>query len=211
MIRLTCDNCNQTLEVPDSAAGQKVKCPACGDVRVIPAAVTAAEPVKEDRPAAAGLPPMHGPEQRVMIVRASMARARPFLFLILMVLIFGGCGGAVYYGLMAFRAPLLAVCLGAVLVGLVVFTFWKVRCLETSLEITSKRTIERKGLFSRFTSEVLHQDVRNIQVTQTFLGRIMGVGRIGISSAAQEDIEIVADDVPSPNRIREIIDLYRAL
>jgi phage FluMu protein Com len=211
VIQLTCDNCNQLLEVPDTAAGQKVKCPACGDVRVIPAAPSPEPSKGEDRAAAAGLPPAHGPEQRVLIVRQTMARARPFLFLLLTLLVLGGIAGAIYYGVVAYRAPMLSASLAAAAVGLGVFAYWKIRTLETSLEITTKRTIERKGLFSRFTSEVLHQDIRNIQVTQTFFERVMGVGRIGISSAAQDDVEIVADDIPGPDRIRATIDLYRVL
>ena len=36
MIRKTCDNCERTIEVADSLAGQKVACEACGDINVMP-------------------------------------------------------------------------------------------------------------------------------------------------------------------------------
>jgi membrane protein YdbS with pleckstrin-like domain len=208
VIRLKCDNCEGVLEVPDSAAGQKIKCPACGDVRAVPLGRPSGD---DDRAVAAGLPPASGPEQRVLIVRQAMFRARPLLFLFLMALLLGGGAGAIYAGAVLKKQPLVWVSLAAIVLSLVGFALWKIRTLDMSLEITNKRTIERKGLLSRFTSEVRHQDIRNIQVTQSFFDRLMGVGRIGISSAAQDDVEIQADDIPGPDRIRRVIDLYRTL
>jgi hypothetical protein len=212
MLRLACDNCGKVLEVPESAGGQKIKCPACGDVRIVPRGKA---PGEDDRAAAAGYPSANGPEQRVMMVRQAMFRARPFLFLLLLVVLLGGAAAAIWFGILRTQAPHAReyswAGMGTMGVGLLAFMVWKLRTMETSLEITSKRTIERKGLFSRFTSEVRHQDIRNLQVTQSFFERLMGVGRIGISSAGQDDVEIVADDVPSPDRIRQIIDLYRSL
>jgi hypothetical protein len=208
MLRLACDNCGKVLEVPESAGGQKIKCPACGDVRIVPRGKA---PGEDDRAAAAGYPSANGPEQRVMMVRQAMFRARPFLFLLLVVVLLGGVAAGVYFGFWTKQMPYAWGGVGAAALGLAAFVVWKLRTMETSLEITSKRTIERKGLFSRFTSEVRHQDIRNLQVTQSFFERLMGVGRIGISSAGQDDVEIVADDVPSPDRIRQIIDLYRSL
>jgi phage FluMu protein Com len=209
VIRLTCDNCEKVLEVPETAAGQKVKCPACGDVQIVPK--TAKVPDADDRAKAAGYPAASGPEQRVMVVRQAMFRSRPFLFLILLVLLLGGGGVAVYYALVAKQMTYAWPGVGAAVLGLLGFITWVIWTHTTSLEITNKRTIERKGLFSRFTSEVRHQDIRNIQVTQSFFDRLMRVGRIGISSAGQDDVEIVADDIPSPDRLREVIDLYRVL
>jgi hypothetical protein len=209
VIRLACDNCDQVLEVPESAAGQKIKCPACGDVRLVP---RGKPPGEDDKAAAAGYPPANGPEQRVLLIRKSMFRARPFLFLLVLLLVLGGGGLAAYAWTVNPPRPALTWAgLAAAILGLLCLVVWKVSTLNQSLEITNKRTIERKGLFSRFTSEVRHQDIRNIQVTQSFFDRVMSVGRIGISSAGQDDVEIVADDVPSPDRVREIIDLYRVL
>jgi hypothetical protein len=209
VIRIACDNCEQVLEVPDSAAGQKIKCPACGDVRLVP---RGKPPGQDDRAAAAGYPPANGPEERVLVTRQAMFRARPLRFLLLLALIVGGGGAAAYFWtLQPPRMPFTWGGLGVAFLGLLALIWWKVMTLDRSLEITNKRTIERRGLFSRFTSEVRHQDIRNIQVTQSFFGRLMGVGRIGISSAGQDEIEIVADDIPQPDRVRGIIDLYRAM
>jgi hypothetical protein len=205
MIRLKCDNCEKPIDVEDNLAGQKVKCPSCGDVNVVPGG--------PDRAAAAGYPSATGPEQHVMRVRRAMFRARPVTFLVLVLVFLGGLAAVVYFGTMANPAnPALAVT-GAIVgfLAVLILAAWKFTTLGESLEITNKRTIERTGILSKFTSEVRHQDIRNIQVTQSFRERLFGVGKIGISSAGQEGLEIVANDIPNPEKIRSVIDLYRAM
>ncbi len=83
--------------------------------------------------------------------------------------------------------------------------------LTYSLEVTNKRTVLRHGLLSRSSSEVLHDHVRNIEIDQTFMQRIMRVGKIGVSSSGQDGIEVQMDRIPNPRKIREIIDLYRPM
>jgi hypothetical protein len=43
------------------------------------------------------------------------------------------------------------------------------------------------------------------------LERILGVGTIGISSAGQDEVEIVMRDVPNPAALRASIDKHRTL
>jgi uncharacterized membrane protein YdbT with pleckstrin-like domain len=83
--------------------------------------------------------------------------------------------------------------------------------LGERVHITNKRTVLRTGLLSKRTTEVMHDHVRNIQVTQSFLNRIFDVGTLGISSAGQEGIEIVARDVPHPEELKRTIDYYRPM
>ena len=206
MIQLTCDNCEKAIQVEDSAAGQKVKCPSCGDVNLIPAGGA-------DRAAAKGLPPARGPEARVMLVRRAMFRARPMRFLILVVVLLGGLGGGIYFGVV--RSP--SVVPGAVacsILGFIAFIIligWKFLRMGEMLEITTKRTIERNGILSRATTEVMHKDIRGIQIRQTFFQRLLGIGTMCISSAAEDDHEILAEHIPHPDRVRDTIDLYRGV
>ena len=72
-----------------------------------------------------------------------------------------------------------------------------------TMTITVERTIWARGIFKRETSEVQHDDVRNIQVKQTFVDRILGVGRIAISSAGQDEMKIDVRDVPRPDKIAD--------
>ncbi len=85
------------------------------------------------------------------------------------------------------------------------------RNLGNRLYITNKRTILRSGFFSKSTTEVMHDHVRNVQVEQSFLNRIFNVGTIGISSSGQDGVEIVAHSVPRPMQVKKTIDLYRPM
>ncbi|MFN0133990.1 MAG: PH domain-containing protein [Phycisphaerales bacterium] len=219
MIHLTCDNCERALDVADELAGTKVKCPGCGDVNVVPGVTIAGGPGNasrgdasrpRDRAQVAGHPPAAGPEQRVLMVRPAMARARPFRFAALVIILVGGLVGA---GIATSRGmtALAALAGVAAFIALVILVVWKVQKMSASLEITNKRTIERIGLLSKATTEVLHDDIKNFQITQTFWQRVWKVGTIGISSSGQDGIEIVAEDIPRPDRLREVIDLYRTL
>lgn len=219
MITLRCDRCDRMLEVGDDQAGAKVQCPHCGDVNIVPprpaagiagaAADGNSRPAaKVDRAAAMGLPPDSGPEQRVLKLRPAMFRSRPALFSLLAL---GAIGGTVSGAVFAMRGqPTWGYLCGAVaLVALIALGIWKIKTLGMSLEITNKRTIASRGLLSRATSEVLHDDIKNLQITQTFWQRVWQVGTVGISSAGQDEIEIVAHDMPRPHEIKRVIDAYR--
>lgn len=91
-------------------------------------------------------------------------------------------------------------------IGLIIFLVWWIRNLGTLLTVTSRRTILRRGILSKFTSEVFHKDVRNVQVSQNVLQRLCDVGTIAISSSGQSDFEISVDSMPEPNRVKQIID-----
>lgn len=219
MIRIECDKCEKTIEVEDSLAGTKIECPNCGDVNRIPYAPSGkpepapapglrrsgSSPVasRADRPAALGLPPDSGPERHVLTIKPAMFRAHPFLGAVVTVIWIGGIAAALY-----FRNAWWLIATG---MGLIFLTGWWIKRQTIRLEITNKRCVLRKGLFSRATSEVLHDHVRNIQTGQTLVGRIFNVGSVGISSAGQDDIEIEVPDLPNPGKIRGIIDAYRPL
>lgn len=94
--------------------------------------------------------------------------------------------------------------------GLLLLLIWWLQVLGTTLTITNEQTTLRKGLLSKHTNDVFHSNVRNIQVRQSFLQRILGVGWIGISSAGQSGLEIETNGMPDPEKVKEIIDEYRA-
>lgn len=169
-----------------------------------------------DRAAAAGLPSEFGPEVRVLKLRPAMFRARPFSFIGL-VLVMTAAGILALYA--AFRSePLwpadgfwLVVCLLVFVAAAITMFVWYLFKLSASLEITTKRTTESHGLFSRATSEVLHDNIRNIAVKQSFIDRVFNVGKVEISSSGQSGVEITMKDVKDPHGVREKIDKYREL
>ena len=94
-------------------------------------------------------------------------------------------------------------------IGLVLLFFWWMETRGTTLIVTEKRTILRKGLFSKSLNDILNEDVRNIQVSQTFFQRLMGVGNVAVSSAGQGTVEIYVKGIPNPDLVRQFINQSR--
>lgn len=224
MIRITCDRCDEILTFDDELAGQRVECPHCGDVNRLPdrpsapapartmesAAAVNADPSAPDRAAARGLPPDSGPEAPVVLVRQSVVRSHPFISALLILAPIGVAIG-IGYALSPDNRQWWW-CAIPPLLGWGFLTVWVLLTrASAALEITNKRTVLHRGLFSRATSEVLHDHVRNIEITQSFLDRVLRVGKIGISSSGQDGIEVECGNIPNPRKLREIIDLYRPL
>jgi len=164
-----------------------------------------------DRASAAGLPPDSGPEAPVMMVRPAFWRGSPLMTMGLALF------PLVLAGVLSWRTEvkggttLKVFLVAAGLCWVPLAVWWLIVTRGMALEITNKRTIQRKGLFSRATSEVLHDHVRNIQVEQSFVHRVLGVGNIGISSSGQDGIEVQVRNLPSPKKIRSVIDKYRPM
>ncbi len=94
-------------------------------------------------------------------------------------------------------------------VGLVLLLIWWLRVQGTTLVVTDDQTTLRTGLLSKNTSDVFHENVRNIIVRQSFFQRMMGVGYVGVSSAGQAGVEVEVNGIPDPDRVKQIIDEYR--
>lgn len=75
--------------------------------------------------------------------------------------------------------------------------------LFTKLTVTEDRVILRKGIISKRTSELRHRDIRAIEVKQSILERLFNVGRIGISSSGQSDLEIVIGGIVDPQSVAQ--------
>lgn len=233
MILYTCANCRKELEIDDSLGGSRVRCPHCRNVEIAPAAgaqptraerVPAAKPrrapeptgapesVGADRATALGLPPDSGPEAEVMRVHPVMFRARPTQMAGVLLVLIGGAGLAAY----AWLAPGMAKDrwvgypgIGLAVIGLAGCLWWKFQSLGTTLIITNKRTTLRQGFFSKATKELLHDQVQDVQITQTFAERMLKVGTLGLDGGGTDQVEMVVPDLPDPMRLRQIIDAYR--
>jgi len=123
-------------------------------------------------------------ETCLLVASPSMFRNRPFRFILVCALSLVGIG-----------IPFLVI--------------WFFRCRSTELTVTDLRTRLHRGWLSRSITEVWHRDVRNVQIEQTFFQRILGVGSIGVSSAAQSSIEIEVSGMRNVDQIKGIIDKNR--
>ncbi len=106
-----------------------------------------------------------------------------------------------------------ALCLALVPVGVgaVLLFGWWLKSIETRLTVTTRRTTLRRGVLACHINEVMHSDVRNVQVRQSFFQRIMGTGDLLISSAGQGNIEIEVVGIPLPMKVRHLVDAHRPL
>jgi uncharacterized membrane protein YdbT with pleckstrin-like domain len=103
----------------------------------------------------------------------------------------------------------LCVLLSLVGVGLVLLLIWWIQNLSTRLIVTTEQTTLRRGILSKYTNDVFHANVRNIQIRQTFMQRMFDVGWVGISSSGQAGLEIEVNGIPHPERVKQIIDDHR--
>lgn len=198
-----------------------VVCPACNkpfEIEMPTAVVTSVHEVNEstvDKHRMAIEPQ----ERSLLNVHPVVFRARPIATLVLaiaglvaislMLMAFAGiklAGYSLSETMVIGPASLLTwLCVITILVIVYIAGYWVLLSRFTSLTVTDDRTIYQEGIISRETSEVQHDDVRNIQLDQSFIQRLLGVGDVGISSSGQDDLEIVAKRLPNPGKIIDCI------
>lgn len=193
-IRVNCPGCGKTVNAPSQYAGKVATCPGCGSkMRVpIPEAVELTEAKSADTPTPESsassvqqtLPTTPPREETLIVTRPKMFRNHPIWFI-------------------------LCLLLSVVGIGLVVLSIWYMKVLTTTLTVTTKRTTLRQGILSKHTREVRHSDVRFLEVDQGILQRILGVGKLAVSSAGQGELEIIVEGIYRPSYVKDTIDSYR--
>lgn len=123
-------------------------------------------------------------ERELLVVRPVMFRNHPVAFVLCVILIPVG-------------------------IGAIALLIWWLDKLGTTLIVTDRRTTLRRGILSKSTNEVLHEHIRNIQIVQGMFQRLMGVGRISLSSSGQSDVEITVAGIPDPEGVKRVIDAHR--
>ncbi len=218
MIRFNCDRCDMEIEVDYALAGTRHECLNCGDINRVPSRegeipleAESREPGRVDKAARAGYPPDFGPEVRVLRVRRCWFRSRPIRFSLAALVALTGIVGLIWVPVFGRSPWWYALFATMCLWGLGLIGWWWLDRLSASLEITTKRTIMHHGFFAKSSSEVVHDNIRNIQIDQSFPQRLMRVGRIGISSSGQDGIELQVNHLKDPAELHRIIDLYRPL
>jgi membrane protein YdbS with pleckstrin-like domain len=89
--------------------------------------------------------------------------------------------------------------------GLLILGVWWLRTWSREIVVTPRRLRKRTGILSKATTELEHRDVRNVQVEQGPVGRMMGTGTVRVSSAGQGGIEIEIAGVEAPEEIRDLL------
>ena len=200
-----CPSCQVSVEIAEDFVGDTVDCPNCS----VPfhAETPSAEPILDQsqrRDASFSISTPTDDESVLESIHPALVRRNPVQFLGLTALGIASIWGAVTAGQYDYWI-LTYLCVGVFLIGAGYAAYLWVDVLMTTLIITSKRTRKRTGIIEKRTSEVQHDDVRNLQVNQNMLQRILGIGDIAISSSGQDDLEIVVQGIPSPNDVAETV------
>ena len=137
-------------------------------------------------------------EETVFDSTPSMLRSHPIRFTLLVILplaLGGEIGWFSSFALYVITIPILIL--------------WWISNRGSRLTITTKRTTQRSGLIAKHTTEVWHRDIRNVQIHQSMIQRLLGAGEIAISSAGQGDVEIIFNGIKDPESVKRIVDQYR--
>lgn len=94
--------------------------------------------------------------------------------------------------------------------GLLILLYWYVKTRATALTVTEHELLYEKGILSKERLSVSLRHVRSVQVNQSFINRILGVGTVEIATAGDEP-EFTVTDMPDPHEIREAISHAQAL
>jgi hypothetical protein len=79
------------------------------------------------------------------------------------------------------------------------------RRFSVVLRIYPGRIMLERGLLSKSTREFDARDIRSIEIDQSFLARIIGIGDLTISTAATVDAVENVEGIPDPKGIRDLI------
>jgi len=89
-------------------------------------------------------------------------------------------------------------------IGLLILLYWYIKTRATALTVTQHELMYERGILSKDRLSVSLRHVRSVEVKQSFVNRILGVGTIQISTAGDEP-EFTVKDLPDPHEIREAI------
>ncbi len=104
---------------------------------------------------------------------------------------------------------ILAVLLIPVAIGILILMWWYLKCRSTKLEFVGRDVVLERGLLSKNRTELSAESVRTVNVYQSLLDRMLGVGRLSIYTAGDEpEIEVLG--IPRPHDFRDLIKQQQA-
>lgn len=65
-------------------------------------------------------------------------------------------------------------------------------------------TLER-GLLSKSYRELIVRDIRSVEIDQSLLARLVGIGDLTMSTAARVDADEEIEGIPNPKAVRDLI------
>jgi uncharacterized membrane protein YdbT with pleckstrin-like domain len=89
-------------------------------------------------------------------------------------------------------------------IGILILIYWYIKTRATTLTVTDSDLLYERGILSKDRMSISLRHIRSVNVMQSFINRILGVGTIQISTAGDEP-EFTIADMPDPHVIREAI------
>lgn len=205
-ITYQCPACQSKIDIATPLVGKIVECPKCS----IPfrAEEPLAKPILQSDAAGAksqySIDKPSDDETLLKEIHPAMLRRHPIQFVVLVVVGLVAIG----FGVSAITRQdwtIALTCLCAIIAIAGYWGYWWLEVVATTLRITNKRTTLRHGIISKQTSEVQHDDVRNLQVNQNAFERILGIGDLAISSSGQDDLEVYVKGIPDPKDAADLV------
>jgi uncharacterized membrane protein YdbT with pleckstrin-like domain len=73
------------------------------------------------------------------------------------------------------------------------------------LRVYPQRVTIERGILSKCYQDINPRDIRSIDVDQSFLQRLVGVGNLTLSTAATVDAAEEVNSIPDPRGVRDLI------
>jgi len=144
------------------------------------------------------------PEETLATVRLTMFRRYPLRYTLYVVVVLASIVGAVYFWVP--HMPIVSL-LCIVVGGLTAYRLvvWWLRIHNTRFIVTNKRCVLESGVFTRQFAEVQVNDIEDIQVTQTFLQRLLNVGDLCLKGKKGASQTAVILGAPAPREVALLI------
>ncbi len=215
MPQFACPYCQERVTVDLEGVGVAVACTTCSRPFLphVPQGNLVEESDDSWRPVLANSG-INAEERTIQRVRPAAFRRAPFKSLLLFLVAGAAIAAAIAVSMKSDKQWLVGTTVvSGVVISLLCITPLVIAFLEArfeSLTVTSQRSVWRRGIFSKATSEVQHDDIRNIQIKQGFFDQILKIGTVSISSAGQDDMEIVVTGVQRPQEFVEMVRTYQS-
>lgn len=236
--KFNCPHCEQSLEVPEEMLGQTIECPSCNSSIELPAADSVSQPEPSPPPPVESQPTPEAPPEPPAQSKRKMQDC-PYCGEEILATakkckhcgefldensrpapsapqnksaesekkIWEGHPSGLYY-------------LGHWILGILLFPLGLITIPYAILDQrtrvfthTTRKVMAKVGIISRKTHEVTIRDIRSINMTQSILERIFGLGSIQIGSAGTGGVEVEFKGITNPTKVRDAIrktkdDLY---
>lgn len=179
LLSFTCPHCGRTADVDSASADKILVCPNRDCGKPFQVEIPTAAPAKSQATGrvAEAIPDAGSSlaEQDLHVVHPQTFRRFPFRFGLYVIFFFLGAAGFVYATLTD-RFWVSVGCAMVFLFCLLRLVVWKIRNRNTSLTITTLRSVLKAGIFSTQTLEIPHREVREVRVVQDFQAKLFNVG-----------------------------------